>query len=183
MHPSYTTPPSHAARHCPDPCSSPCLFPIHILSGEGRIHDCLRSNRAQLSEECRREELLLEEMVSVTHTHILAYTNIRTCLTPHVLATGCHFMTTTVRMSWHWTHARTFGDNHSVVHQPACGGCGVVHANNGTLCHDSHTLCPHAVCPQEAENVELRPGVMRACKDERHMFCKGVIPGGARMFR
>lgn len=41
----------------------------------------------------------------------------------------------------------------------------------------------HDCFMQEAENVELKPGVMRACKDERSMFCKGVVPGGARMFR
>ncbi len=35
----------------------------------------------------------------------------------------------------------------------------------------------------EAENVELRPGVMRVCKQERLTFCRGVVPGGARMFR
>lgn len=67
------------------------------VAGEGRVHECLRSHRTQLSDSCRKEELLLEEM--------------------------------------------------------------------------------------EAENVELRPGIMRVCKDERLMFCKGVQPGGARMFR
>lgn len=69
----------------------------NIEPGEGRVHECLRAHRTQLSDSCRKEELLLEEM--------------------------------------------------------------------------------------EAENVELRPGIMRVCKDERLMFCKGVQPGGARMFR
>jgi hypothetical protein len=36
---------------------------------------------------------------------------------------------------------------------------------------------------QESENVELRPTLLKACKDERQMFCKNVIPGGARLFR
>lgn len=31
--------------------------------------------------------------------------------------------------------------------------------------------------------MELRPGVMKACKDERAMFCKDVVPGSARVFR
>jgi len=34
-------------------------------SGEGRIHECLRSHRMELSPECRKEELLLEEMEAV----------------------------------------------------------------------------------------------------------------------
>lgn len=29
------------------------------------MHDCLRQNRAQLSEACRKEELLLEELVGL----------------------------------------------------------------------------------------------------------------------
>jgi hypothetical protein len=32
-------------------------------AGEGRVHDCLRSNRDHLSDACRKEELLLEELV------------------------------------------------------------------------------------------------------------------------
>ncbi|GAX78146.1 hypothetical protein CEUSTIGMA_g5588.t1 [Chlamydomonas eustigma] len=65
--------------------------------GEGRVHACLRINRKQISEGCRKEELLLEE--------------------------------------------------------------------------------------QEAENVELKVGVMKICRDERQLYCKGVAPGQARMFR
>jgi len=65
--------------------------------GNGAVHDCLRRNRAKLSETCRKEELILEE--------------------------------------------------------------------------------------QEAENVELRPGILKSCKDERTMFCKNVAPGQARVFR
>jgi len=72
-------------------------FCPNVDPGEGRIHECLRNHRKELSEACRKEELVLEEM--------------------------------------------------------------------------------------EAENIELRPGILRACKDERPMFCKGVVPGGARMFR
>jgi len=37
----------------------------HTHTGEGRIHDCLRNHRKGLSEECRKEELLLEEMEAV----------------------------------------------------------------------------------------------------------------------
>lgn len=51
------------------------------------------------------------------------------------------------------------------------------------VCH----LCAMRACILRGghvqENVELRPGILRACKDERAMFCKGVVPGGARMFR
>lgn len=36
---------------------------------------------------------------------------------------------------------------------------------------------------QEAEHIELRPGLMQACADERAAFCKGVAPGSARVFR
>ncbi len=32
-----------------------------LCSGEGRVHKCLRDKRKELSEECRKEELLLEE--------------------------------------------------------------------------------------------------------------------------
>ncbi|KAL6765625.1 hypothetical protein V8C86DRAFT_2455787 [Haematococcus lacustris] len=68
-----------------------------VEPGEGRVHQCLRAHRNQLSEDCRKEELLLEEL--------------------------------------------------------------------------------------EAESVELQPGLMKVCKDERSMFCQSVVPGGARMFR
>lgn len=68
-----------------------------IEPGEGRVHECLRKNRKALTEQCRKEELLLEQ--------------------------------------------------------------------------------------QEAENVELRPGLLKACVDERQMFCKDVQPGQARVFR
>ncbi|GFH10065.1 uncharacterized protein HaLaN_05313 [Haematococcus lacustris] len=67
-----------------------------VEPGEGRVHQCLRAHRNQLSEDCRKEELLLEEL--------------------------------------------------------------------------------------EAESVELQPGLMKVCKDERSMFCQSVVPGGARMF-
>ena len=39
------------------PPPSPPLPP----AGEGRVHKCLRDNRKQLSDTCRKEELLLEE--------------------------------------------------------------------------------------------------------------------------
>ncbi|EFJ50973.1 hypothetical protein VOLCADRAFT_103617 [Volvox carteri f. nagariensis] len=68
-----------------------------IEPGEGRVHECLRSHRANLTEACRREELLLEE--------------------------------------------------------------------------------------EEAENVELRPGLLRICRSERRVFCGSVSPGQARVFR
>ena len=48
----------------PDVKTCPALAPPHlscILPGEGRVHDCLRSKRQQLSDNCRKEELLLEE--------------------------------------------------------------------------------------------------------------------------
>lgn len=72
-------------------------FCPNIEPGEGRVHDCLRKNRKNLSDQCRKEELLLEQ--------------------------------------------------------------------------------------QEAENVELRPGLLRSCADERQMFCGEVQPGQARVFR
>ncbi len=31
--------------------------------------------------------------------------------------------------------------------------------------------------------MELRPGLLKACRDERAMFCKDVVPGQARVFR
>ena len=34
---------------------------MSTLPGEGRVHDCLRSKRQQLTDNCRKEELLLEE--------------------------------------------------------------------------------------------------------------------------
>ncbi|MEW5311455.1 MAG: hypothetical protein WDW38_003169 [Sanguina aurantia] len=36
-------------------------FCTNVQPGEGRMHECLRSNRKRLSEPCRKEELLLEE--------------------------------------------------------------------------------------------------------------------------
>lgn len=36
---------------------------------------------------------------------------------------------------------------------------------------------------QEAENVELRPGLLRVCRAERRVFCGAVAPGQARVFR
>ncbi|GFR46876.1 hypothetical protein Agub_g8517 [Astrephomene gubernaculifera] len=72
-------------------------FCAEVESGEGRMHECLRAHRTELSDSCRREELLLEE--------------------------------------------------------------------------------------QEAENVELRPGLLRTCRNERRAFCSAVSPGQARVFR
>lgn len=69
----------------------------NVEPGEGRVHNCLREHRSQLSEACRREELLLEEL--------------------------------------------------------------------------------------EAENVELRPSLLRTCRAERRNFCGSVAPGQARVFR
>ncbi len=65
--------------------------------GDGRMHACLRKNRKELSDACRREELLLEQT--------------------------------------------------------------------------------------EAEHIELRPSLLKACADERSIFCKDVRPGSARVFR
>lgn len=61
------------------------------------MHDCLRRHRGQLSDSCRKEELLLEET--------------------------------------------------------------------------------------EADSVELRPSLLKACAEERSAFCKSVAPGQARVFR
>jgi Golgi apparatus protein 1 len=36
---------------------------------------------------------------------------------------------------------------------------------------------------QEAEHIELRPNLLKACADERQAFCSGVAPGSARVFR
>eukprot|EP00775_Hariotina_reticulata_P012795 gene12795-12923_t len=36
---------------------------------------------------------------------------------------------------------------------------------------------------QEAEHIELRPNLLKACADERQAFCKNVQPGSARIFR
>jgi Golgi apparatus protein 1 len=36
---------------------------------------------------------------------------------------------------------------------------------------------------QEAEHIELRPNLLKACADERQAFCANVQPGSARIFR
>jgi len=36
---------------------------------------------------------------------------------------------------------------------------------------------------QEAEHIELRPNLLKACADERQVFCANVQPGSARIFR
>jgi Golgi apparatus protein 1 len=36
---------------------------------------------------------------------------------------------------------------------------------------------------QEAEHIELRPNLLKACADERQAFCAVVAPGSARVFR
>ena len=36
---------------------------------------------------------------------------------------------------------------------------------------------------KESSNIELNIGLLKACKDERKLFCKGVQPGQARVFR
>ena len=36
---------------------------------------------------------------------------------------------------------------------------------------------------KEVDNIELNVGLLRACKDERTLFCGGVAPGQARVFR
>jgi Golgi apparatus protein 1 len=35
----------------------------------------------------------------------------------------------------------------------------------------------------EAESIELNQGLLKACRDERSLFCKDVQPGQARVFR
>ncbi|KXZ55868.1 hypothetical protein GPECTOR_2g1419 [Gonium pectorale] len=82
------------AAACRDDVANFCSA---VESGEGRVHECLRKHRTQLSDACRKEELLLEE--------------------------------------------------------------------------------------QEAENVQLVPGLLRTCRNERRTFCVGVAPGQARVFR
>ncbi|KAF8068299.1 GLG1 [Scenedesmus sp. PABB004] len=36
---------------------------------------------------------------------------------------------------------------------------------------------------KESESVSLTPGLLKACSGERSLFCRGVAPGGARVFR
>ncbi|WIA10935.1 hypothetical protein OEZ85_011100 [Tetradesmus obliquus] len=72
-------------------------FCKNVEPGEGRVHACLREHRRELSDACRREEMILEQ--------------------------------------------------------------------------------------QEAEHIELRPNLLKACADERQAFCAGVAPGSARVFR
>lgn len=36
---------------------------------------------------------------------------------------------------------------------------------------------------KEAESVQLNAGLLRACAGERSLFCRGVQPGSARVFR
>lgn len=36
---------------------------------------------------------------------------------------------------------------------------------------------------KESSNIELNMGLLKACKDERKLFCKDVQPGQARVFR
>lgn len=72
-------------------------FCANVEAGEGRVHQCLRDNRKQLSEKCRAEELKLEE--------------------------------------------------------------------------------------KENESIELSVNLLKVCRNERIMFCKGVSAGQARVFR
>lgn len=72
-------------------------LPMYHIVGEGRVHACLREHRKQISDGCRREEMILEQ--------------------------------------------------------------------------------------QEAEHIELRPNLLKACSNERQTFCGSVPPGSARVFR
>jgi Golgi apparatus protein 1 len=36
---------------------------------------------------------------------------------------------------------------------------------------------------QQAERIELRPGLLKACANERALFCKDVKTGNGRVFR
>lgn len=45
------------------------------------------------------------------------------------------------------------------------------------------TTTTTTTAPLQAETMELRPGLLKACKDEKAMFCKDVVPGSARLFR
>lgn len=36
---------------------------------------------------------------------------------------------------------------------------------------------------KEADNIQLNQGLMRVCSGERTLFCSGVQPGSARVFR
>lgn len=36
---------------------------------------------------------------------------------------------------------------------------------------------------QEADNIQLNQGLLRACAAERSLFCRDVQPGAARVFR
>lgn len=79
------------------PCLVSWVVVLVVRPGEGRVHACLREHRKDLSDGCRREEMLLEQ--------------------------------------------------------------------------------------QEAEHIELRPNLLKACADERQSFCKSVQPGSGRVFR
>eukprot|EP00878_Enallax_costatus_P015261 GHUV01015979.1.p1 GENE.GHUV01015979.1~~GHUV01015979.1.p1 ORF type:complete len:801 (+),score=251.73 GHUV01015979.1:135-2405(+) len=72
-------------------------FCKNVQPGDGRVHACLREHRKEISDGCRREEMILEQ--------------------------------------------------------------------------------------QEAEHIELRPNLLKACSNERQTFCGNVQPGSARVFR
>lgn len=67
-----------------------------------------------------------------------------------------------------------------------CAGEGRVHA-----CLRDHRKVISEGCKreemlleqQEAEHIELRPNLLKACADERQSFCKSVQPGSGRVFR
>lgn len=51
------------------PSSTSCLHPSQPpppppAAGDGQVHKCLRSNREKLTDQCRKEELLLEAQES-----------------------------------------------------------------------------------------------------------------------
>lgn len=60
-----------------------------------------------------------------------------------------------------------------------CLGCIAAHAATYDACRREEMR----IEVKEADNVKLNVGLLRACSNERSLFCRGVQPGSARVFR
>lgn len=147
------------AKACKADIDTLCSDVCHAEQGQvcgGTVLRCLTQNRKALqSEACQAEVFYFEKMGVSDYRNDL------------ILAAACRDDVE--------KHCKNVEPGDGRVHE-----CLRSHRDKlSESCRKEELLLEE----EEAENLELRPGIMRMCKEERSTFCKGVAPGQARLFR